>query len=66
MEQGLYAQVVIFFQKDLDNKKERGNIKKYNFQGQSAGSIFWFDIDHEWLENNLVNVHQIYIKTIIK
>ena len=64
MEQGLYAQVVILRQKDLDDKKERENIKKYNFQIQSARSIFWFDLDHEWLEENLVKVQRTYIKPL--
>ena len=36
MEQGLYAQAVMIRQKDLDNKKEKENTKKYNFQGKSA------------------------------
>ena len=52
MEQGLYSQVVMIHQKDLDNKKEKENTKKYNFQGQSAGSKCWLDIDHEWSEVN--------------
>ena len=38
-KQGLYSQVVMIRRKDLDNKKEKENTKKYNFQGQSARSI---------------------------
>ena len=36
--------------KDFENKKEKENTRIYNFQGQYSGSILWFDIDHEWLE----------------
>ena len=54
MEQGLYAQVVMIRQKDSENKKEKENTKKYNFQGKSAGSRRWFDLDHEWLEENFM------------
>ena len=39
--------------KDSDNKKEKENIKIYNFPGQSAKSICWFDLDHDWLEENI-------------
>ena len=27
--------------------------KKHKLQGQSARSMFWFDLDHEWLEENV-------------
>ena len=27
---------------------------KYNFQGKSAGSRRWFDLDHEWLKINFM------------
>ena len=47
MEQGLYAQVVMIRRKESDNKKGIENIKKHNFQGQSARSGRWFDLDHE-------------------
>ena len=50
MEQGLYAQVVMIRWKDLYNKKEKENTKKYNSQGKSARSKRWFDLDHEWSE----------------
>ena len=51
MEQGLYAQLVMIGQKDPD-KKGKGKDQEYNFQGQSARPIRWFDLDHEWLEEN--------------
>ena len=52
MEQGLYAQVIMIRRKDYDNKVEKEKTNKYNFQGQSARSICWFDLDHQWLEAN--------------
>ena len=64
MEQGLYAQVVVIFQRETDDKQEKYKTNKYNFQGQSEGSIFWFNLDHEWLEENF-RTHELdfYIKT---
>ena len=35
-----------------ENKKGNEKTNKYNFQEQSARSIRWFDLDHEWLEEN--------------
>ena len=52
MEQGLYAQVVMIHRRESGDKKEKEKTKKYNFHGQSARSRCWFDIDHEWLEEN--------------
>ena len=52
MEQGLYAQVVMIFRKESEDKKEKENTKKYNFQGKSARSRRWFDLDYVWLEEN--------------
>ena len=52
MEQGSYVQVFMIRRKDLYNKKEKENTKKYNFQGNSARSIQWLDNDHGWLEEN--------------
>ena len=50
MEKVLYSQVVMILQKESYNKKEKENTKKYKFQGQSARSRSWLDLDHEWLE----------------
>ena len=50
MEQGLYANVIMIHQKESDNKKEKEKTKKYNFQGQSARSRRWFNVDHDWIE----------------
>ena len=42
--------VVMIRQKYLDNKNDKENTKKYNFQGQYKRSKRCFDIDHERLE----------------
>ena len=52
MEQGLYAQVVMICQSESDDKKGKEKTKRYNFQGQSARSRCWFNIDNEWFEDN--------------
>ena len=49
-EKGLYTQVVMIRRKFFDNKKEKDNTNKYNFHWQSAGSILWSNLYHEWLE----------------
>ena len=46
MEHGLYVQVVMIRWRESDDKKEKENTKKYNFQGLSARSRRWFDIDN--------------------
>ena len=66
MEQGLYEQVVIIQRKDSENKKGKEKTKKYNFQGQSARSRHWFDLDHEWLEENFMTRKLYLYKKIIK
>ena len=54
MEQSLYAQFVKLRRKDLlfvaadKNKSEA----KFKFQGQSARSQLWFDLDLNWVEIN--------------
>ena len=54
MEQVLYEQVVSIRRKDLkfiaENKNK--NEAKFKFQGQSARSQRWFDIDFGWIEVN--------------
>ena len=52
MDQGLYAQVIMIRRKDLkfvatDKNK---NEAKFKFQGQSARSQRWFDLDLDWIE----------------
>ena len=42
---------------------------KYNFQGKCVRSIRWFDIDYEWLEENVSthkqNLYNCFIKQIL-
>ena len=54
MEQGLYAQVVMFLQKYLKitEANKNTNEAKLKFQGQSARSQHWFDLDFGWIEEN--------------
>ena len=54
MEQGLYAQVIMLHRKSLklvatDKIK---NEAKFKFQGKSARSQRWFDLDFYWIEVN--------------
>ena len=54
LENGLYAQVVMIIRRELDDEQEKYKTKKYYFQGQSARTKDWFDIDHAWLKENLM------------
>ena len=47
MEQSLYAQVIMFWRKDLkfDAADKNKNRSKFKFLGQSGRSRLWFDID---------------------
>ena len=51
-------------------QKEKENTNKYNSQGQFAISILWFDIDHEWLEENFstseLNFYKCFYQTNIR
>ena len=56
MEQGLYAQVIMLRRKHLkfvatDKNK---NEAKFKFQGQSARSQSWFDLDFDLIEVNFI------------
>ena len=50
LEQGLYAQVVMIHRRNLDDIKEKDKTEKFNFQGKSARTKNWFNLDHEWLK----------------
>ena len=54
MEQRLYAQVIMLRWEDLkfDAKYKNKNEAKFKFQGQSARSQRWFDLDFYWIEVN--------------
>ena len=56
MEQGLYAQVVMISRKDLKfiAANRNKNEAKFKFQGKSAISQSWFDLDFDWIEANLI------------
>ena len=68
MKQGLYAQVVKLRRKDLkfvatDWDK---NEAKFEFQGQSARSQRWFDLDFDWIEVNFSTREPDFYKNIFK
>ena len=54
MEQSLYAQVIKFWRKDLlfDAADKNKTESRFKFQGQSARSQLWFDIDLDWIDIN--------------
>ena len=65
MEQGLYAQVIMVRRKDLklfatDKNK---NEAKFKFQGQSARSQQWFDLDFDWIVVNFSTREPDFYKT---
>ena len=54
MEQSLYTQVIKFRRKDLlfDVADKNNTESKFKFQGQSARSQLWFDLDLHWIDMN--------------
>ena len=56
----------IIHQKDLKKKNEKEITKKYNFQGQSAILIRWFDLDQEWSEEKFGTHEPDFYKRSIK
>ena len=65
MEKHLYAQVVKLWRKYLQfvaadkNKSEA----KFKFQGKSARSQLWFDLDLDWIDTNVsTREHDFYKK----
>ena len=52
MEQGLYAQVFMLRRKDLKfaEANKNKNEAKFKFQGRSARSQRWFDLDFDWIK----------------
>ena len=54
MEKSLYAQVIMFRQKDLkfDAADKNKNKSKFKFQGQFGRSRLWFDLDLYWIDIN--------------
>ena len=68
MEQVLYEQVIILRRNYLEfvvidrNKNEA----KFKFQGQSARSQRWFDLDFDWIEKILAHVGLVSIRNSFK
>ena len=54
LEQGLYAHVVMMRIRVSDDKKHKEKKQKYNFQGQSARTKHWFDLDRERPKENFM------------
>ena len=54
----------IIHQKDLKKKNEKEITRKYNFQGQSAILIRWFDLDQEWSEEKFSTHEPDFYKKI--
>ena len=54
MEKSLYAQVIMFWRKDLkfDVAYKNKNKSKFKFQGQPGRSGLWFDLDLYWIDMN--------------
>ena len=59
LEEGLYAQVVMFRRRELNDKREKTRKKIYYFQGQSVRKKHWFDLDHECLKEKFMT-HELY------
>ena len=53
-------------QKDYDNKNVKEKTTKYNLYGKSERSIRWFDLDHEWLEENISTREPYFFNKNIK
>ena len=55
MERSLYSQVIMIRRKDLkfSATDKIKNEAKFKFQGQSARSQWWFDLDLDWIEVNV-------------
>ena len=55
MEQGLYSQVIMLRQKDLNffATDKIKNKAKFKFQGQSSRSQRWFYLDFDWIKFNI-------------
>ena len=58
--------MVTIRRKYLDNKIEKENTKKYQFQGQSVRSTRYFDLDHEWLEKKFCTRELDFYKQLYK
>ena len=66
MEQSLYAQVIKFWRKGFkfDAADKNKNSSKFKFQGRSARSIYWFDLDLDWIDINFSTREPDFYKKI--
>ena len=66
--QGLCAQIGKLRRKDLKLTAENKikNEAKFKFQGQSAISQHWFDLDFDWIDVNLSHANLIYIRNLFR
>ena len=63
-ENWLYAQVFMICRRESGDKKGKYKTKKYNFQGKSARSRLWFNLDHEWLKENFMTREPYFYKNV--
>ena len=68
MEQILYAQVIKFWRKDLlfDAADKNKTESKFKFQGQSARSQLWFDLDLDWIDINFSTCEPDFYKKLFQ
>ena len=68
MEQSLYAQVIRFRRKDLlfDAADKNKTEQKFKFQGQSARSQLWFDLNLDWIEINFSTLEPDFYKKLFQ
>ena len=68
MEQSLYAHVIKFWIKDFlfEAADKNENESKYKFQGQSARSQPWFDIDLDWIDMNSITREPDFYKKLFQ
>ena len=64
LEQGLYAKVVMILRRESYDIKEKDKTKIYNFQGKSARTKHWFNLDHEWLKENFMTREPDFYKKL--
>ena len=58
----------MFWRKDLkfDAADKNKNASKFKFRGQSARSIYWFDLDLIWIDINFSTREPDYIRNFSK
>ena len=64
LEQGLYAKIIMICRRNLYDIKEKDKTKIFNFQGKSARTKHWFDLDNEWLKENVITGETDFYKNM--